>query len=322
MDPKSLSLKGLRGTAMAGSVVLAPGTNLGIEVTGVKSLKGQVEITGYEKLEDGSYRVDVRAAEAQMPGMLRDMIEFEIVTSDGVTRNTSMPVMVNHMDRISVAPPGNIVFQRRETQTLEAENATPLRRDVQVYSSAPDIHFNVVGVELLDVPEGVFETSLRTVKEGERYVVSIFVHEYRTEPSIRGRLKILTDDAETPEKEVRLYAQFGAMPQRPQPTAGQPVPRTRPGAGSVQKRAGASTLTPGLQKGSSQLGTDPSAQDRVASPSDAEKMRRKAEIERQHREEAERVAAEKRAAAEKAMREKKVGDGSGTSPKQPGDTPR
>ena len=213
--PAQLRLSGLAGTAMTGEVTLSPGTQLGIEVTEAKALKSQVNVKSIEAQADGSYKITVEAAPAELPGMLREILEVSVLASDGSEHKTQVPVAIDHMDRISVAPRGNIVFQRRDTQALKNPNARPVRRDVQLFSSAPDIRFHVKEVELLDVPEGVFETEIRTVKEGERYVVTVFVREYREEPSIRGRLRIVTDDPNAPDKEVRLYAQFGDVATKP-----------------------------------------------------------------------------------------------------------
>ncbi len=68
--------------------------------------------------------------------------------------------------------------------------------------------------------EGVFSSEFRTVQAGQRYIISIFVNEFRIEPSLRGRIQITTDDPEMPVRELRLYAQFGDVPQKPAVTPG------------------------------------------------------------------------------------------------------
>ncbi len=238
-QPAQLRLSGLAGTSMTGEVVLSPGTDLGIEVTEATALKGQCRVTGIEALPGGSYKISVEASPAELPGMLREILEVKILASDGTEHTTQVPVAIDHMDRISIAPRGNIVFQRRDTEVLKTAGSRAVRKDIQLFSSAPDIRFNIKEVELLDVPEGVFETEIRTVKEGERYVVTVFVREYREEPSIRGRLRIVTDDPKAPEKEVRLYAQFGDVARKP--NARTLKPGLKPGAAV---RPGAS-LKPG-----------------------------------------------------------------------------
>jgi hypothetical protein len=264
-EPAQVRLSGLAGSALSGEVTLSAGTPLGIEVTGAKALKQQCEVEGIDPLGDGTYRLRVTAAPAQLPGMLRDIVEVDVVTTDGKDHKTQIPIIIDHMDRISMAPRGNIVFQRRDTDRLKQAGAPPVRRDIQLYSSTPEIHFTVTGAEILDVPEGVFETDLRTVKEGERYIVSVLVREYRDDPSIRGRLVIHTDDPEMPDREVRLYAQFGATPtQQPNPAVGQQL---RPGTNSgtvIKGQPQGAQLHPKLQgqppektPGTGQKETDP-----------------------------------------------------------------
>lgn len=226
-EPKQVRLSGLAGSAMSGEVILAPGTDLGIEVTETSVQKDQCRVSSIEPTGDGRYRLAITADPSDLPGMLREMITVKVVATDGKEHTTTIPVVIDHMDRITIAPRGNIVFQRRDTQTLKASGSRPVRRDVQVFSSSPEIRFNVTGVELLDVPEGVFETQIHPVKQGERYRVSVFVREYRPEPSVRGRLRILTDDPNSPEKEIRLYAQFGEVPKRANPTPRKPGQKVR-----------------------------------------------------------------------------------------------
>jgi hypothetical protein len=99
-------------------------------------------------------------------------------------------------------------------------------KQVQVFGANPEIHFQVLSIEVLDAPAGIFGTELRTMKEGERYQIDVRVLEYGTDPTVRGRLRIVTDDPRAPDKEVRLFAQFGDPGQ---PAAGGST--TRPGAG-------------------------------------------------------------------------------------------
>jgi len=255
--PPQLRLSGLAGTSLSGEVTLAPGTDLAIDVKGGKALKNQCRIAAIEPLEGGRYVARIEVDAADLPGMLRDIVEFEVLTEDGKSHKSQVNVSIDHLDKVTIQPRGNIVFQRAHTMPLKQPNANPVRRDLQIFSSAPDIQFQVTGVEILDVPEGVFSTEIRPIKEGQRYVVSVFVREYRSEPSIRGRMKIYTDDPEVGEREIRLYAQFGDVPQRATPRGAQ-KPNSRgvtPAAGgrrpaSPQKKPGLGTSPKGSKPGS------------------------------------------------------------------------
>jgi len=240
VEPVNLRLTGLAGSRLVGEVTVKPGTDLGIEVKEAKAQKGQFELISNEPQADGSTVLRFEAAPSELAGMLRDQLEVKVVGTDGSEHSSTVPVILDHQDRVTIQPRGNIVFQRRDTEPLKQPGAAPARRDIQLYSSSPEIEFNILEVEILDVPEGVFTHELRTVKAGGRYVVSVFLNEHQDEPSVRGRLRILTDDEKSPEKIVRVYAQFGVAarpgatvtPGTTRPPAGKPT--LQPGGGSLR----------------------------------------------------------------------------------------
>ena len=229
-QPRQINLKALAGSAMTGSVTFGPGTDRTIDITETSFQKDQCRVASIEPTEDGKFVVTIDVDPSDIPGIVREMLTVKAMASDGKEYTTSVPVIIDHQDRISVTPRGNIVFQRRDTEKLQTPGTPPVRRDVQVFANTPDTRFQVTGVEVLDAPEGVFKTEIHTVKAGERYRVSVLVDSYRIEPSIRARLRILTDNPQSPEKELRLYAQFGQV--------------ARPGAASTVKEPRRKVLVP------------------------------------------------------------------------------
>jgi len=266
-EPQTVRLAGLAGTPLTADVTLSPGTELGIEVKGGKAQKDQCVVTGFEPAADGkSYVVHLSAPAAEISGVTRDMVEVEVTTTDGALHKAQIPVVIEHQDRIQMQPAGNVVFQRAETIRLKTPGAAPVRRDVHFFTTQPESRFQVLSVELVptpDMPEGVFSTELKTVQEGQRYVVSVLVNQYRTEPSVRGTLKVITDDPKKPEREIRLYAQFGEVP-----TAGQPVPpgQQKPRLQPAPAGKGENTLS-GAGKGGDPSSRQPSPAKPLPSPS-------------------------------------------------------
>ena len=207
--PQQLRLTGRPGTSLTGAVVLSPAAHLGIEVTKTQTQRSLLTVQSIEAQGDGSDKITVEALPSELPGFFREILFVTVLASDGSEHQRQVPVVIEYLDRISVAPRGGIVFLRQHTQALKNPKGRSVRREVQIFATAPEVRFQIKKVELLDVPEGVFETEVRTIQEGERYGVTVFVRESREEPSIRGRLRITTDDPQVPERELRLYAQFG-----------------------------------------------------------------------------------------------------------------
>jgi hypothetical protein len=250
--PNQLRIAGLAGGELSGEVTLSPGTELGIEVTGGVARSGKCTVAGIEPAADGkSYVVRITAAPVEAPVVLRDSVEVDIRTSDGVDRKHTIQVNIDHQDRILLNPPGaNLVFQRPETQRLKTPGSAPVKKPVQIFASAPEIRFQVLSVEILDAPEGIFATELRTVKEGERYQLDVSVLQYSDVPTVRGQIKITTDDPKSPEKVIRLYAQFGGdlVPPRPGVVPGGPsaIRPGNPGAPAPRKQEPGTGAKPGM----------------------------------------------------------------------------
>jgi len=85
------------------------------------------------------------------------------------------------------------------------------------------------------------------VKPQHRYKISIRLNEYRQERTLRGRLRITTDDPESPVREMRVYAQFGG-PKNPRvtgaaakPTKGKTIPAVRKNNGGKPVKQGGNT---------------------------------------------------------------------------------
>lgn len=240
--PSSVMLRGSVGTDLSGMLTLTKGTELGITVVGATSGKNQVTLSEIVEVEASEkYEVHVQAPKALVPGMLRDVLTIEVACSDGELRSMTVPVTIDHQAPISVIPRGNVVFQRKDTDRLKVAGSAPVKRDLQIYSTAPGTKFKITGMSVEEAPPGLFKISQREIRPGERYVVTIQVTETRPERSIRGTLKIQTDHPEMPEVTARLYAQFGV----PTPTR-RATPNPKPT--SRVKPSPSTGLSPGVKK--------------------------------------------------------------------------
>ena len=264
--PNALILKGPVGETLSGMFEVSRGTELGITVTEVTVNKNQADLYQIVEVVEGEkYQIHLTAPPALVAGMTRDIVNVEVVCSDGEIRTTTVPLTLDHQSPVTIIPRGNIVFQRKETERLSVPGAAVVKKDIQVFATTPGTRFNIKSISIDDVPEGVFGVTQRMIRESERYVISVEVLESRPERSIRGTLRIQTDLEGMPEITARLYAQFappptrggGArLPQTPRrkvaPTA-KPAPPGRKPAPTANPSPSAKPW-PGLKTGQPQVG--------------------------------------------------------------------
>ena len=224
--PSSAMLRGAIGTDLSGFITVTKGTDLDITVTGATSGKKQVILHDIVEVAAGEkYEVHLTAPQAMVPGMLRDVLTIEVVCSDGEIRTTAIPVTIDHQAPISVIPRGNVVFQRKDTNRLKVAGTAPVKRDLQIYTTAPGTTFSITGMTVEGAPDGLFHVTQRALRPGERYVVTVEVTKTQPAGNARGTLKIQTDHPDMPEVTARLYAQFGV-----------PTPTRRPSIVPGQSR--------------------------------------------------------------------------------------
>lgn len=247
--PNAVILRGEAGSPLTAKFVLSKGTELDITVTDVSAAKNQVTLEEIVEVTEGEkYEITVSAAPALVPGMTRDIINIEVMCSDGEMRSTTVPVTIDHQAPITVVPRGNIVFQAKDTERLKQPGAAPVKRDLQIFATSPETNFKITSISVDDAPEGVFRITQRQVRNAQRYVISVEVLESRPERSIRGTLRIQTDLKSMPEVTARLYAQFSNIPTR------NPANRTPPTRTKVKPRPALEplprpgTVKPGIGK--------------------------------------------------------------------------
>ena len=76
-------------------------------------------------------------------------------------------------------------------------------------NAAEGFSFEVLKLELLDLPEDIFDVQLTTLEEGRSYRIELSLRGFaEADGTLRGRLRIVTDDVRTPERTVNIIAQF------------------------------------------------------------------------------------------------------------------
>ncbi|MEE8142010.1 MAG: hypothetical protein V3T77_02815, partial [Planctomycetota bacterium] len=155
------------------------------------------------------YKIRLKAPALLQPKTVRGNLEVTLNTSDGKSRTHTLPVTVQHLDRIMLTPRGSIIFPRTQTEKLIEQGAKPIFRDVYVYGGRKDVNFQLKEAKIENAPEGLFAVEVTPVKEGFRYRVRVTLNEYRPERSISAKLLLVTDQEDNPNREMRIFAQFG-----------------------------------------------------------------------------------------------------------------
>lgn len=231
VKPVTIKLSGLASDPKELDVEFEKGSDLTIELLGVESTRGLVEVASIDTIEPGAkFALHLKAGPAERPMMDRDVLQVRMRTSDGEVRETQVAVLVENLDRIVISPRNNIVFRQQQAAALKDANAS-VSQSLFLTSAKPGITFQISGVEVVEAPEGLFEAEVKEITPGERYRVTVNLLKYMDLPNVRGKLRIMTDDPKSPVQEINLFAQFGAI-QQPA-NQGQPLPRS----GAVQPKA-------------------------------------------------------------------------------------
>ena len=208
-SPRVVKLSGLAGDVMQTKITVTPGTDTAIQVTDAKPRARHIQVLNIQEVERGMlYEITIQAMPSQRPAKLRDNLELTVITDDGHSRKTSIQVIVDHRDRIQLQPRGNVVFQRKDTARLRT-GTTPVTRPIIISAGGPEVTFKIIDLQLLNVPEGLFDYKLDTLQEGKRYKVTLRCLRDHDQRFVRGELVIGTDDPQVPNRKVRVFAQFG-----------------------------------------------------------------------------------------------------------------
>lgn len=215
-EPMTVNMSGLAGDPLSGELILKRGADLDFTVERVVAKNNHLEVLDQATVTPGQeYRVTLGAKPADRPQVMRDNLVVTVRTSDGETRDLNVSAVLEHRDRITIQPRGNVVFQRRQTERLLTHPDVRVVRDIQVFGGREDIQFNLTNVELVDLDPEIFEVTWAALQPGHRYKISVRVKKYdETQRMARGRLRIHTDDPENPTRELAVYAQFGNTPAR------------------------------------------------------------------------------------------------------------
>lgn len=178
------------------------------KITGVKAANNKVRTELVEKEAAKSYVLKVTANEEgdQKSTYFSDRLTID-VELQGRKLSQDIPVTIQLKSRIAVTPPRTIYFRRPEVQALSSGTA-PVTKEILVKSESkkPDHRFSITKVE---INEPKFEAKVETVNEGREYKISVQLKslpEDATVKSLKGDMKIHTDDPSEPVIEMRILA--------------------------------------------------------------------------------------------------------------------
>ncbi len=208
-DPAEIVVGGLYDQEKRVKVRVRGSSSYGFELLGAASREGKFEIEEFLLLDIGEYELTLKIPAATEPGSVRDPLDFLIGVDDGRQIQVGQWVNIEHWDPIDVQPANAIQFGNRDTDPLLIEGSPPVVKQIMLRSRSEDRSFQVLGVQLLDLPEGAFEAEVIPVVEGSSYVVEVRLPAYRKEVFLSGKIVITTDASINPERTLFVRARFG-----------------------------------------------------------------------------------------------------------------
>jgi len=212
--PNPVAVSGIMDRSKETLVDLFAATNLGFELLELRSRKGKFEVVEYNQIEkDKHYRAKLRVGAAEAAGTDRGILDLTIRVRDGRVVTIGTWVEIEHRPHILVQPK-ELFFNNRDTNKLLTKDAKPVTKQLMVAATLPDTKFEVTGVTLEGLPDGVFTAEFKTLIEGTRYQILVTLSKYQKKNYISGKMSIATTDPRFPKIELPLRAMFGRRVRR------------------------------------------------------------------------------------------------------------
>jgi hypothetical protein len=143
------------------------------------------------------------------PKSRRETLDVKVQADGQKELTVPVTMTVKHKDRIEISPRGTVTFNRRDTLKLKNEGA-PISKEIVITAGAEDVQFEITNVELVDLPDGLFQADISEVSAGSEYKVILSLTEFVAQRYVRGKIRIHTSDPGSPTKELRVFARFDA----------------------------------------------------------------------------------------------------------------
>jgi len=210
-DPNPILVTGLYRNEKKAQVRLLAATDLGFNILGARSRNGEFEITDFEEVtKDGEYRIEVTVPPSDKPRIVKDPLDLMIEVKDGRSVVVGRYVEVHHLESIQVRPERVLQFGNKDTDRLLEEGSPgTVTKMVQLINIDPDLDLKIQKATLEGMPEGVILTTVTEVVPGKNYRVLLTLTEYRSEPILRGKLVIETNDPANKSRVIQVAARFG-----------------------------------------------------------------------------------------------------------------
>ena len=207
-EPAAPRFEVLKGTKETKTVSLKKTSKMEFKIKEVKTQNQRVAVELKEIKADEEYELLVTAnpdAQSKNP-YLSDRIIVEVEGADGRTMSQDIPVTIRFKDLVSVTP-RTLYFRRNEVKPLREKKTEKITKVVTIKSEGDDGHvFKITGVE---VTEKAFKPKIETITEGKEYKITVELDslpEDATVRSLKGDLKITTDEPSKPEISMRVLA--------------------------------------------------------------------------------------------------------------------
>ncbi|MGE4618468.1 MAG: DUF1573 domain-containing protein [Planctomycetota bacterium] len=207
MESPVFKLTGLAMETKQIKTIILPAVDLPIEMVEARSKNKTFLVSSLEFLEEG-WLLTLDAEVSTEIKSLRDDLELVISVAGDESLIIPVPVVIEHKDRIAMAPSGNVVFYRRHTAPLDGPVKRDVFQEVQIRSVREDLPIEDFSATMIDAPEGLFDLTVTELIAGHHYKVRIQV--LRTLPisQARGTLQIRLGPGEDSIREKGVFAQF------------------------------------------------------------------------------------------------------------------
>lgn len=207
LESPVLKLSGLALENKQLVTLILPAVDLPIEMLEAKSKNGVFLVSVLEEQENG-WQLTLEADESDQIKSLRDDLQLTVSVEGGPPLVIPVPVVVEHKDRITISPSGNLVFYRRHTAPLDGPVKREVKKEVQVRSVRDDLPMENFSAEIIDAPEGLFKMTVSELIPGHHYKIVIQVLKTMPTSQVQSTLRMTIGPGIDNVREKGVIAQF------------------------------------------------------------------------------------------------------------------
>ncbi len=213
-NPNPVSISGIVDQSKESIVDIYSATDLGFELLDIRSRDGKFEVTENKLIaKDKHYRATLRLGAAEAARKDRGILDMVIRVRDGRTVTIGTWVELEHRPHILVQP-AEMFFNNKDTNKLLEKEPKPVTKHIMVAATTAKTRFQVTGVTIEGVADGVFTADFKPLIDGTRYQIMVTLSEYQKKSYLSGKIIVATTDPKFPKIELPLRAMFGRRVRR------------------------------------------------------------------------------------------------------------